>query len=221
MTTLEDVRKNTPRMTLTEVSKFKWFVSIVKRNAHRVFGNGKLNPAMMLFSHTAEGYYSFGDFLGSPVLDSLIRRTGIKRMSFDEMAAEKDDLEPAASLIPCKYKNYRVAKLDVPVEVWVHYGALLLPEHSIIVEDYTFSQYRFGHRGCRSLIKNFWFESTKSDIGVFGKCPTYLDEQLRLSLGMNVQSFPFYPWSEKRGAWALGIINLEHPDIFIDYRLKL
>ena len=219
MTTLEDVRNNTPRMTHGQISNFKWFVSIIKRNASRVFGKGKLNPAMMLFSNSSEGTYSFGDFLlNSPVLDSLIRRTVIQRKSFDEMAAEKNDLETAASLIPCKHRNYRVAKLDVPVEVWVHYGGLFLPERSIIVEDYTFSGYRFGRWGCRSLIKNFWFESTKSDIGVFGKCPTYLDEQLRLNLGMNVQSFPFYPWSEKRGAWALGIINLEHPDIHIDYR---
>ena len=218
MTTLEDVRNNTPRMTRDQLSDFEVFVYMIKRNAKKVFGKGNLNPAMMLFSNTSEGYYSFGDFLDSPVLDNLIRRTGIKRKSFSEMAAEKNNLETAASLIPCKHRNYRVAKLDVPAEVWVHYGALLLPERSIIVEDYTFSQYYFGRWRCRTVIKHFWFELTRSDIGVFGKCPTYLDEQLRLYLGMNVQSFPFYPWSEKRGAWALGIINLENPDINIDYR---
>ena len=212
MITLAELQNKEPKHYLC----FLHFAYRVAEHVCKVYGTGNLNPAMMVISNKSEGDYGIGDLAGNVNLDALIHRSGVGRKSFKEMAEDLPNLIPAASIIPCAHKGYRVCQLNAPTETWIHYGSLMLPERSIIVEDNTSWFSKTYYVAGRILMKYFWFESHYKYVGLPNTCPTYLDELLCQKTGMKLQTFITLP-NYRRQKWSLGIINLNYPGIFINY----
>ncbi len=220
-TILGDVARTHPRMSKDRILQFERFSDEICRSAKRVFGKGKLNPAMLYITPTIDGVHGFPDLALGYTGEGLLQYSSIGKMSFKEISENYPIVPAALSIIPCKHQNYRVLQANEPLDFNIHFGSVHLPSYAILVEDYHYSCYDPDYYSgwYYSLIGRLIAEKNEVDVKAFGGYLSFIHDKLKSELGKELQPFVCRPMNRRREwCWGVGLINMKHVGLTITYK---
>ena len=219
-TALCDVVNRHPRISKTEILHLVRFSDEICRTARKVFGKGKLNPAMLYITPTMDGTWGFYDLAMGFTGEGLLQYSSIGKKSFKEISEDYPVVPAALSIIPCKHRNIRVLQANESLNFKVHFGSVHIPTYAILVEDYSYSCYDPAHySGYYSLIGRFIWEKNEVDVKAEGGYLTFLHDKLKTELGKDLQPFVCKPHNRHREwCWGIGLLNMKHNGLVVNYK---
>ena len=219
-THLCDVIAANPRMAKTDINELSRFAKEICTIANKVYGRGKLNPAMLYITPSLDGVNGFSDLSLGYTGEGLLNHSAIAKKSFRQIKSEYPANPPALSIIPCKHRDFRVLQANEPLDFKVHFGSVHIPPCAILVENYFYSNYdsscysEYYNRVLGKLIS----QKNGTDVKIRGRYMSFLRDELKANVGLNLQPFVCKPKNRYlESFWGIGLINVNHAGLSINY----
>lgn len=219
-TYLSDVIAANPRMAKTDINKLSRFAKEICTIANKVYGRGKLNPAMLYITPSLDGVWGFSDLSLGYTGEGLLNHSAIAKKSFMQIKMEYPANPPALSIIPCKHRDFRVLQANEPLDFAVHFGTVHIPPCAILVENFFYSNYNpscyseYYERVLGKLIS----QKNEADVKTPGRYMSFLHDELKANAGLNLQPFVCKPKNRHcKWFWGIGLIYVNHAGLSINY----